>query len=289
MADVADVSSVLVGIISGLLYPNGTSLPPIVTPNVRVYVGWPVPEQLDADLRNVVGAVPTPICHVSVYPLATEKNTTRYAQQWQTAIINIPTLNLLASGQTVTVGGTIPMPNNPHNAVVFVNNVPYVYAVQAADSLRTIATALATLIGQGATSAGAVITLPAGVRLGAVRIGVTGTSVLEIARQQKLFQITVWADSPHNRTAIAKVIDPALKSLTFINLPDYTAGRIRYATNRESDNAEKQNVYRRDLMFNVEYATTLLETNTTITQEQLNISVEAGGAPPPVSIDTLYL
>lgn len=283
MADISDVTSQLVAIISGLLYPNGTANPPIVRTNTRVYIGWPVPEQLDIDLANTVAgnATDLAICHVSIFPLPSERNTTRYLQQWQPVTLNTPTLTLTAAGQTVTVGGTIPPAVNPHNAVIFANGIPYVYAVQPADTLNSIASALATLIAiaiPGSSSAGPLVTLPAGARLDPVRIGVTGTSMLEVSRQEKQIQIVIWADSPDHRSALAKIIDPALKAMTFIALPDLSAGRIRYTGNRESDNAEKQGIYRRDLMFTVEYGTYQSLITTQITQTQLNVS---GGVTPP--------
>lgn len=283
MADISDVTSTLVAIISALLYPTGTANPPIVRTNTRVYVGWPIPDQLEIDLANAVaGNAPDPqICHVSVYPLPTERNTTRYLPQWQQATLNTPTLTLTAAGQTVTVAGVIPPQSNPHNAVIFANGIPYVYAVQSADSLNSIAAALAALISvavPGTSSAGPIVTLPNSARLGAVRIGVTGTSVLEISRQEKQIQIVIWADSPDHRSALAKIIDPALKALTFIALPDLSGGRLRYVGNRESDAAEKQGIYRRDLMYTVEYGTFQTLVTTEITQVQTNVS---GGIVPP--------
>lgn len=289
MADVTEVMDTLTGIISGLVYPNGTSKPSVGGVDARIFVGWPVPATLAADLAN--GA-----CQVSVYQLPGERNTTRYLKASLSAFLNTPTLTLSMAGQTVTVGGTIPPASNPHNAVVFVNYIPYVYAVQPTDTLSSIATALATLISGGAfagaplltesssvlttelggplliESAGPVIYLPQSAVLTAARIGVTGTSVVEIARQEKQFLISIWANSPKSRTALAKTIDPALKALTFILLPDFTSGRIRYVSNRESDEAQKQQIYRRDLIFTVEYATTQTQTTTQITQTQLNVT-----------------
>lgn len=285
MADVTDVTSMLVGIISGLIYPNGTSNPSVGGVDAKVFAGWPIPETLKADLANDV-------VQVSVYTLPSERNTTRYLEQWQTAVINTPTLTLFAAGQTVTVGGTIPPKSNPHNAVIFVNQFPYVYAVQPTDNLNIIATALTALIAAavpGTMNAGAVITLPAGARLGPVRIGVTGTSVMEISRQEKQFQLIVWANTPANRTSIAKTIDSALRAMTFILLPDFTFGRLRYMGNRETDSAQKQQLYRRDLIYTVEYATTQLQTNTQITQEVINVSAAIAGVLPAQPVTTVYL
>lgn len=283
MADVSDICDVLVGIVGGLLYPAGTSQPVAIAgiSNARVNVGWPVPDQLDTDLANKVGTTPAPICNVSVWPLPAERNTTRYLQVSTPVVMNTPTLTLTAAGQTVTVAGTIPPANNPHNAVIFVNGLPYVYAVQPTDSLTSIATALATLIAvkvPGTSSAGPVITLPTIARLGPVRIGVTGTSVVEVARQEKQFQVSIWADSPANRTAIGKLLDPALQAMTFISLPDFTGGRIRSVGSREFDSMQKQAIYRRDLIFTVEFATTQLQVGTQITQ--IGNTFQAGSNPP---------
>lgn len=293
MADISDVTDTLAGIITGLLYPNGTASPPAVRTNTRVEVGWPVPEQIQTDLANTIvgNALDLPICTVSIYPLPTERNTTRHLPIWQPATLNTPTLTLTASGQTVTVGGTIPLITNPHNAAIFANGIPYVYAVQPADTLNSIAAALAALIAvaiPGSSSAGPLVTLPAGALLGAVRIGVTGTSMLEVARQEKQIQIVIWADSPDHRSAIAKIIDPALKAMTFIALPDLTAGRIRYVGNRESDNAEKQGIYRRDLMFTVEYGTLQEQAFPQIVVVETKISAAVDGVPPFVPVATEF-
>lgn len=288
MADVSDVCNVLVGIASGVLYPNGTGAPSIIAgvSGIRVYVGWPVPDQLDADIANLSGTTPAPICHVAVYPLPAERNTTRYLQKWTKASCNTPTLTLTAAGQTVTVAGAIPPISNPHNVCVFANGIPYIYAVQLADTLASTAAALATLISvgvPGTSSAGAIITLPDGSRLGPVRVGVTGTSILETARQEKQIQISVFADSPLHRTEIAKAIDPVLKKMTFIALPDLTAGRIRYFGNREFDTAQKQAIYQRNLIFTVEYAT--IETQ--INPQILAIGV-AVQTPAQQTVNTFY-
>lgn len=282
MADVSDVSDTIVGLVSGLLYPSGTSQPSVIagTAGMRVYDGWPVPHQLDLDLANKVASVLTSICHVSVYPLPGERNTTRYFSEWTMASLNTPTLILSSAGQTVRVGGTVPPANNPHNLVVFVNKYPYVYAAQPTDSLSTIATALATLIAvnvPGTTSASAVITLPANAVLGPCRVGITGTSTLEVARQEKQFQISIWADSPAHRVAMAKVIDPALKGMAFIMLPDLSGGRFRYVGMREIDMLQKQAIYRRDLIYTVEYGTFLTLPTTQVTQVEIDIAPEMDG------------
>ena len=281
MADVSDVVNTITGLCAGLIYPNGTgsSSPSVCGVDAYVYPGWPVPAQFESAVANKR-------CIVSVYPWAGERNTTRYLQKWRTANINTPTLTLTPSGLTATIAGTIPPSSNPHHVCIFVNKFPYVYAVQPTDTLVTVMTALAALISAvlpGVTQSGPSLTVPATAILGACRVGVTGTGNFEIKRQEKQFRIIIWADSPGHRAALAKVLDPGLSRLTFINLPDFTSGRIRYHSNTESDAAQKQLLYRRDLIYTVEYGTVDVATYSQITQfvvivENENQSPRAWGA-----------
>ncbi|MFD2271408.1 hypothetical protein ACFS07_10410 [Undibacterium arcticum] len=174
---------------------------------------------------------------------------------------------------------------------VLANRQPYIYAVQVADTLTSIATALATLIVAGipgAGSAGAVITLPATARINAVRVGVTGTSIREIRRQERLFQISVWADTPAHRDAIAPAIDVVLAITQFMTLVDQSTARMTYKSSPVSDEFQKDKLYRRDLFYTVEYATTQIETDTQITQEQLNTSGQVDGSTQYGPVTTTY-
>lgn len=284
MADLSDVATALRDLISATLYPNGTGQPSAAGVGVKVYQGWPLPDQLDVDLR-----AGTPICHVNIFPRPEERNTTRYQADWKQASVNTPTLTLTVAGQTITVGGSVPPANNPHNAVVIANGKPYVYPVQVSDTLATIAAALAALIAAdigGTSAAGAVITLPGSARINAARIGVNGTSVREVRRQERMFQIGIWADSPGNRDAIVRAIDPVLAATTFLTLADGSAGRLVYRSSPVTDQLEKDRLYRRDLFYTVEFGTLQVETETQITEAQLNVSAAPSGVLPYQPITT---
>lgn len=280
MADLIDVANTLVNLISGTLYPNGVNNPPITGVATKVFVGWPLPAQLDSDLAAGISSV-------SVYPRPEERNTTRYSPNWQQLSINNAMLVLTALGQTVTVSGTIPPASNPHNTVIFINYLPYVYQVKPTDTLASVASSLAQLI-SGATSSGAVITFPPNARIGAVRVGVTGTGIRELRRQERLFQIGIWTNDPKSRDAIASAIDPVLAFTTFITLPDGSSGRLIYKSSPMTDGMQKQLLYRRDLMYSVEYGTTQTEVETQITQEQFNIDVAPAGVEPYQTVATIY-
>lgn len=280
MADLSDVLNSLVTLAAAAVYPGGTALPSVCGTGVRIYAGWPNAQQLDVDLANAM-------CHVSIYALPGERNMTRYAPAWQPATLNTPTLTLAAAGQTVTVGGTIPTAANPHVLSIGVNGVPAVYLVQPADTLASIAAALAALI-TGAVATGAVVTLAANARIGFARVGVTGTSIREVRRQERQFQIGVWADTPARRDTLARSIDAALAFLTFVTLPDLSQGRLIYKGTNNLDKFQKDRLYRRDLNYSVEYATTQTETETQITQEQVNTSAAVAGVTPTAPTFTTY-
>ncbi len=285
MADIIDVQNALVAIAAQTLYPNGTAQPSAVTAPVRIYPGWPISASLDADL--LVGT-----CHVSVFPATAERNTSRYPKDWLTQTINTSTLTMTISSQTVTVGGTIPPSTNPHNVMVLADGQPYAYAVQTTDTLTSIATALAALIAvsiSGTTSNGAVITFPAAARIEAARVGITGTMIREIRRQERQFQITAWADTPVHRDAIAQTIDVALAAIEFLTMADGYAARLIYRGSTVVDAQQKAGLYRRDLIYTVEYATTQVATATQVTQEQINVTAQDGTAAQISLVNQLNL
>jgi hypothetical protein len=274
MADLSDVEASLVSLIAQTLYPNGTGNPSVTGVPAVVYAGWPTASRLDADLLALSTNQAGGKVHVTVYPTKMERNTTRYMRQWQNVTLPAPTLTLTVSGQQVTVGGTV---STPQNVMLMVGYRPFVYAVQPSDTLTSIATALATLV-TGSTNAGPVVTLATNAILTAARVGASGTAIMEVRRQERVFQITVWADTPADRDATAKAIDPVLANIEFLVFPDTSAGRLIYKSSPVDDMVSKAVLYRRDLMYSVEYATTLVNTTTEITQTQLNVSV---GVEPP--------
>jgi hypothetical protein len=285
MADLTDVANALVSAIAAIVYPSGTGSPSIAATPIVVYQGWPNPQQLDADLA-------TGKCHVSVYPRPEERITTRYAPDWKPTTLNTPTLTLTIVGQTFVLAGTVPPAGNPHNVMAFANGKPYVYATLVSDTLASIATALAALISVdigAASAAGAVVTLPNSARLNGARVGVTGSSTREVRRQERLFQIGIWCDTPAHRDAIAQAIDSVLAFTTFLTLSDQSAGRLIYKNSLVSDLFQKDRLYRRDLMYTVEYGTTQTETDTQITQEQLNVSAAPSGTLPYGAASTTFI
>lgn len=252
MADESDIEAGLVALVGQACYPNAQGIP------VKVYRGWPVPAQLDADLA--AGVV-----NVSVYPSDAESKTTRHLPRWVDLPVAPPTLALTASGNTVTVSGTA----GRSNAAVAANGLTYVYPVSPADTPQTVAQGLAALI-PGATPSGAVLTVP-GATVTA-RVGGFGTSVRELKRQKKGYQITVWAGTPELRDAVAPLADAALAAVDDLPLPDGFSARLLYERSRSSDRAEKDGLYRRDLFYSAEFSTTQSATAAQVTAETQTIT-----------------
>ena len=247
MADISEVLVVLAAQAAAAVYPNGTGQASVANCDIRVYPGWPNAQALDADL--LAGKV-----NISVYPTPQEKNTTRYVRRWQPVVRNTPTVTLTLDGAHVTVGGSIPLPFFPQNLAILIGTNGYTYPMQESDTLATIATGLALQI-PGASSSGAVITVPAG-PTPVLRVGSTGTAIQEIRRQKRLIQITIWAPTPALRDTVAKAVDVVLADLAFLTMPDGTGARSVYQDSPMTDSLEKAKTYRRDLRYNVEFATT---------------------------------
>ena len=129
----------------------------------------------------------------------------------------------------------------------------YVFTAAPSDTLESIAAALAALI-PGASSSGDTLTAP-GTQVTA-RVGGFGTVVRELKRQKKGYQVTIWAGTPELRDVIAPLADAALAGVDYLPLPDGCPARLLYERSRQSDRAEKDNLYRRDLFYSAEFSTT---------------------------------
>jgi hypothetical protein len=102
--------------------------------------------------------------------------------------------------------------------------------------------------------------------------GTVGVSIREIRRQTRTFQITVWANCFDQRDPIAKVLDSALGAITRLALPDGSQGVMTYVNSAQDDSLQKQRIYRRDLFYSVNYATTQTEADYTILHTATNVT-----------------
>lgn len=261
MADLSDVSNMLVAQIAAYLYPSGTGTPasPVVGFPVRIYAGWPQPETLASDLAAGTG-------HISVYPTDTEKPLLATVRDWQIQSLPAPTITASVAGQVVTLGGTV---SAGQNVAMLVNDKAYVVSAQTGNTLASLATALAVLISADtpATANAGAVTVPAANSLNA-RVGTTGTMIRQLRRQQKTFQITAWANCDGPRNQLGQAIDQAIEPLSRAALPDGSIAVLHYRRSRQDDGMQKQRIYRRDVFYAVDYATTQTTSATSVVASQ---------------------
>lgn len=268
MSDVLDVQNALVALVAQAAYPSGTGNPSAAGFPIRIYAGWPNAATLDADL--VAGS-----CHISIFPTAIERNTTRYSTDWQQLSVTASTVTLAINSQQITVGGSIPSPFSAQNYAVTVNGKLYSYALQSGDTLTSIATALAALIAadvSGTTNTGSVITVGASGRIARADVGGTGLLIRELRRQERVFMVSVWACSPDARAAILRLVDVALAKTQRLSMPDGFSARMIYRNSNITDNNQKAVLYRCDLNYSVDYATTETLAATQVVAEQISIT-----------------
>ena len=266
MANISVVEDTLVNLVSGILYPNGTSNPSIVASvrNIYIYAGWLIPESFQSNMQNNSDA------HVTIFPTNMGRNTTRFRQEWIENTINPPTLTATLSGDQVTINGTVTI---PQAVMIIVNNIGYAYQVLSTDTLDTIAASLSALI-PNSSSLFNVITINGAFSI-IPRITQSGIASKEVKRQEVLFNVITWSKSRDTRTDVSNPIEIGLGKLSRFLLPqDNYWAPILYNGIKDHEELQKSiPIYRRDLIFKIEYPTIIEMNTSTITDEISNIEI----------------
>jgi hypothetical protein len=249
MADESDVETALVALSSAALYPNGISSPSVPGPDCRIYRGWPNSAALDADLA--AGWI-----NVTIFPVTGHARTTTRYTQLRPGSPTSPALTVSVSGASVTFGGSAALGQVAGILLDGPNGKSYAYRTQTGDSPALVAANLAALARASAIVqlSGPTLTIPGVSRLTA-RVVADGSVQQEIRRQEQDFRVTCWCPTPASRDAAVGAIDLALARLTFITLPDGSMGKLTYAGTRVFDQSQDALLYRRDLLYQVEYPT----------------------------------
>jgi hypothetical protein len=252
MADQSDVETALTTLIGAVIYPQGTNAPSILGVTCRIYRGWPNTAALDADLA--AGRV-----NITVFPDARhQQNTTRWTEELTLATPVPPTLTITTamtnSGSTATIGGTA---DPGQIAGLLVDNLAVVHRTAAGDTPDLVAATLASYLRteRVAVVAGATITIP-GTHLLVGRVVTDQQVQQETRRQVQNFRISCWFPDPATRDVAAAAVDAALAAHNFITLADGTSARLRFVSSTVFDQSQDASLYRRDLLYSVDYATT---------------------------------
>lgn len=270
MADQTDVANSLVQLLAATVYPNGTSNPSATGAAVKLYAGWPDAATLNKDFT----ATPR-VTHVTVFPSATAKSTTRHFAEWVPLVAPAPTVTMVVLNQTITLGGTVAL---PQAVALIVDGLDYVYGLQAGDTLATIAAALAALVSvdQPATAAGPVVTIPGAHRIVA-RAVANGISAKEVSREERVFVVSVWASCYEDREPLAAVLEPVLADLVRLAMPDGTAATCRFVGSEQVDTEQKQGIYRRDIRIAIDYGLILTRSDAAVVIVQTRRSALING------------
>lgn len=284
MADLSTVERALVGRVAAVLWPGapyaaGAKVASAAAGlTVKVFRGWPVADDLDADL--IAGRAQVAI-HAEQ---GMARNTTRHLNEWRQLTEVAPTLTATASGATVTFAGTGGV-GQVAGVTVGAGTVPdaYSYRLVTGDTPALVAGAFADMI-DGASAVGAVLTVPGAA---GARVVADSQSVKLLRMQQQGFRISMWCPSPGARDTLAALVDAGLTDLRRIALADGTVASMTYRGTFVFDPAQKARIWRRDLAFMLEYATTVVEAQPTVLFAGGVIGVSFGVAGVPVVADAL--
>lgn len=179
-------------------------------------------------------------------------------------------MTVMVSGNSVTFGGTA-APGQL--AGILVDDRSYVYRTQEGDTPGLVAANLAVMARDAAIVQlqGTSLTIAGAGRLRA-RVVADATAQREVRRQQQTFRISCWCATPATRDATAAAIDQAFSNMTFIALAEGSQAHLRYAGTEEFDQSQDARLYRRDLLYNIEYPTIVCATQPTMLFGNLGIN-----------------
>jgi hypothetical protein len=231
--------------------------------DVRIVEGWPNAALLDMDLqgKTLIGStndqpIPRPngvAAQVSVFPMVSA-TAEPYQIQPDTFVIVPPVYGLTVSvvGNVITVTGT----PGTGEYLTIVADRNYVYSSGGATAAVIIAAlAAAALVNYpGVTYTSSTLTIPFGFQLN-VRQGAIGTLGQATHRQRHSIMITVWSPTHAIRSTLASAIDVFIKNNIRITLPDTSQALVKYERTNVIDEEQMVTIYRRDLIYDVEYAT----------------------------------
>jgi len=246
MADISDVEDAIANAATTIIYPMGAAQGSIAGVTCRIYRGWPNSATLAADLN--AGVVNVTVASDN----NTGHTTTRYLPDWQYRF-STPSLSASVSGQTITLGGTASVGNV---VGVLIDGTAYAYRVAEGDTPPLVASNLCAQLQltRIATVHGSSINVPGAGSIIARAVCDTYAES-EGRRQEKDVRMIFWCPSPIVRDIISSAVDQGMCQESFLTLADNTQARIQYRNSATYDQSQNALLYRRDLIYSIEYAT----------------------------------
>lgn len=262
MADLSDVSAYLAQQAALAVYPSGTGSPSVANIKVAIFEGWPIADQLDKDVA--AGAA-----NVSVFPMqGTGKAVYQILDETYTITPAAITSTAVLAGNVITVTGSI---STGEYLTLVIDDL--VVCSRTGANVAAMLSALAAdavAAGYAAVATSTTLTVPFGHSL-VVRQG--GVAVLGKVthRQCHSVMVTVWAPNRVARNQLSAAIDGLIKQANKVSLPDTSQATIVYSRTNVSDEQQAATIYRRDLIYDVEYATVEQFPGYVVTSTQVSI------------------
>ena len=297
MADLSDVTAYLANTAANAVYPNGFGNPSIAPAaigftqpmDVIIREGWPLSEQLDLDLGGkikqtnstggtILATRPNgPAARVSIFPMGGSTQTP-YQIQNETYTITPAAINLSVS---IPVAGEITITGTPATGefVTIVADRTNIFSASGATAAAILSALFSQMLAvyPGSTLIGNTLTLPFDFHID-VRQGGVGLVGRVTHRQCQRVMVTVWAPDHNSRAVLAAAIDVAIKDNIIVTLPDTSDMKVIYDTTRVTDELQNVTAYRRDLVYDCEYATLQTFPATTITSVSTRITAGEYGS-----------
>lgn len=266
MADLSDITTYIENAATAAVYPNGTLQPSVAAMDVRIFEGWPLPDQLDLDMagKTLVGIPPVPtarangpLSNVSIFPMQ-GATATPYQILDNTIIISEPTFGISIIS---IINGVITASGSPNlgEYLTVIADKTYAYSHTGASTTAILAALAADFSANypGVDSTPTTLTVP-GTFSFIIRQGGIGQLGKVTHRQKQSIMISVWSPNHRARTTLAAAIDNLLKQRNVITLSDTSQAVITYNRTNVIDDHQVATIYRRDLIYDVEYATLFL-------------------------------
>ncbi len=248
MAAQHHVEDALLSLAADAIYPSGPHTISAIGIPCRLHRGWPLPAALDADLPRMIATIAVTSVDHSL------RITTRYPDTWA-ALAPAPALlqaeiladqvrfsGLAAAGQLVGI---------------LADGATAVHRTLARDTPASVAAQLARQLRSGriVQLSNAALTIP-GVRNLHARVVADQPARREIRRQTQGFRISCFCPAPDIRDAASQILDIAIAGQIFLTLADASIANLALQNTGTSDAAQHALLYRRDIILQVEYATT---------------------------------
>lgn len=236
--------------------------------------GWPNMTELTKQMEQVPAQY-----FVSIYPLPTERVTTRFLNEpWGYISTIDPTVTASISGNVVSFSGAV----TPGQNVALIldpgtSGAVAHYQTKAGDTLADVALGVAAQVvaPYTATPSGDTVAITSAATL---RCNVGGSAVVgqEVLRTDRHFQISVWCPDAPTRSLIFNAIKRAFASVYFLTFPDTSSGRLKYVSSPWSDEMQQDTLYFLKAVYSVEWGEIAQDTQTQIVVTQVTTTGQNG-------------